>query len=185
MGIFPQQKLCRLYGITLIELLIVLAISGILFASAGPAFSTLIGSTAITTAVNDMVGRLHLARSEAVTRRVKVTLCPSDDKITCLKTTEWHHGFIIFSNENGNGVVDGEDQLLRTYQPSSSRVEIYSTPGRKKLSYKPDGGARGSNATLAICDAGGELPPRYVIVSGTGRPRSSETKPHGSPISCG
>ncbi len=131
MGIFPQQKLCRLYGITLIELLIVLAISGILFASAGPAFSTLIGRTAVTTAVNDMVGRLHLARSEAITRRVKVTLCPSDDNITCLKTTEWHHGFIIFSNENGNGVIDGEDQLLRIYQPAAAGWEYTQHRGAK------------------------------------------------------
>ncbi|MES9882722.1 MAG: prepilin-type N-terminal cleavage/methylation domain-containing protein, partial [Sedimenticola sp.] len=55
MGSTSLKKSHTICGITLIEMLIVLAICGILFASAGPAFSTLIGSTVITTTVNDMV----------------------------------------------------------------------------------------------------------------------------------
>ncbi|MES9905076.1 MAG: GspH/FimT family pseudopilin, partial [Sedimenticola sp.] len=160
-------------------------ICGILFASAGPAFSTLIGSTVITTTVNDMVRHLHLARSEAIKRRMKVTLCPSTDEVTCQDTNEWHQGFILFSNANGNKVIDGDDQLLQSYKANSSRVEIYSTSGRKKTTYRPDGSARGSNVTLAVCDPAGELPPRYIVVSGTGRPRTSDSKPRGSPIRCG
>ncbi|MES9858231.1 MAG: GspH/FimT family pseudopilin [Sedimenticola sp.] len=181
----PSKKPHYLYGITLIELLIVMAILAILLASAGPSFSSMIGGTVITTTVNDMVGRLHLTRSEAVKRGIKVTLCPSSDNTSCLDTIEWHHGFIIFSNENGNGVVDGEDQLLHSYRPSSSRVGIYSTSGRKKSTYKPNGSASGTNATFAICDSSGETAPRYVIVSNTGRPRTSESKPRSSNVSCG
>lgn len=175
----------RLNGVTLIELLIVLAIGSILFSMAAPGLSGMVGNSAVTGAVNDMVSHLHLARSEAIKRRVKVTLCASRDNTTCLPTTELHHGFIIFTNSNGNGEIDDDDQLLRTYSPGNKRATINTTPGRKKISYKPNGSARGTNATISICDSAGEAAPRAVIISGTGRPRTSDKNSTGGQITCG
>ena len=68
-GRWTQQQ-----GFTLIELMITLAISAILLSVAAPAYQSFIGSTALTTATNDLVAALNMARSEALKRDGQVSL---------------------------------------------------------------------------------------------------------------
>ena len=72
-GRWTQQQ-----GFTLIELMITLAISAILLSVAAPAYQSFIGSTALTTATNDLVAALNMARSEALKRDGAVTLRGGD-----------------------------------------------------------------------------------------------------------
>ena len=65
-------------GFTLIELMITLAISAILLSVAAPAYQSFIGSTALTTATNDLVAALNMARSEALKRDGAVTVRGGD-----------------------------------------------------------------------------------------------------------
>ena len=68
-GRWTQQQ-----GFTLIELMITIAISAILLSVAAPAYQSFIGSTALTTATNDLVAALNMARSEALKRDGQVSL---------------------------------------------------------------------------------------------------------------
>lgn len=66
-----RDKQC---GFTLIELMVTLVISAILLSVAVPAYQSFIGSTALTTATNDLVAALNMARSEALKRDGAVSL---------------------------------------------------------------------------------------------------------------
>lgn len=67
----PHQK-----GMTLIEILVVIAIVAILAAIATPAFNELIASQRIRSAASELYSSLILARSEAIKRNNTVNLTP-------------------------------------------------------------------------------------------------------------
>lgn len=174
----------RCAGLTLLELLTTLAISGITLSLAIPAMSAIIGNNARASVTNTLVRHLQLARSEAVTRARRTILCPSQDGRSCDDSTVWEQGYILVLDNNGSGTVDSSDLLLRVFQGLGNRITVRSTAGRKKIFFNPLGMSPGYNLTLSFCDQQQITDPRAVILSNTGRPRLSETRPDGSPIQC-
>jgi type IV fimbrial biogenesis protein FimT len=75
-------------GFTLLELIVTISIAGILMALAIPSFSDMIRGSRLTTTINELVGSLNLARSEAVKRGTTV--------IVKAKTgTNWESGWTV------------------------------------------------------------------------------------------
>ena len=99
-----QQQL----GITLIELLITIAIVAILISVAAPNFAALTNDNRLTNQLNILQSSIHLARSEAVSRNINVSLCSSDGNIPagCAApnngVTDYNNGWLIIDN---NGIV--------------------------------------------------------------------------------
>jgi Tfp pilus assembly protein FimT len=56
---------------------------------------------------------VRLARIEAVTRDIPVSMCPSTNGIDCTGTP-WEQGWLVFSDENIPGIIDGSDAALRS-----------------------------------------------------------------------
>lgn len=84
-------------GFTLVELMVTLAIAGILIGVAVPGFQTLISSNNASNAANRFANILAYARSEAITRAVDVTVCASIDGATCAAAgdTDWNNQWLV------------------------------------------------------------------------------------------
>ena len=79
----------RSRGFTLIELMVVLTISALLFAIGVPAFQNAALGGRLSAAANNLLASIQLARSEAIKRNLPVTVCASSDGATCARHTAW------------------------------------------------------------------------------------------------
>src|SRR5437868_6129720 len=78
----PIRAPTRQCGFSLYELIITLAIAcGLTLASIG--LYSLVRDQRLTSEINQLLGHLALARSEAITRGYRVALCPSADNRRC------------------------------------------------------------------------------------------------------
>ncbi len=139
----------------------------------------------MTTAVNQLMGDLNLARSESIKRHAVVTLCKSSDGATCADDGGWQSGWVVFTDDNNNHVVDAEEAVIRVQQQLDGNLKLrYGETGRYGyVRYKPDGEAW-AGATFSFCDRRGASKAKGVIVYWTGRPRVSSKTSEGKPLSC-
>jgi type II secretory pathway pseudopilin PulG len=79
-------------GISLVEALIVVAITGVLVSIAVPAMTATLDSVRLNSASDMFLSGMYLARSEAITRTDSVVLCKSADGASCTITGGWGAG---------------------------------------------------------------------------------------------
>jgi type IV fimbrial biogenesis protein FimT len=82
-------------GFTLVELLVTIAVAGVLLAIAVPNFAELMRNNRSEASANELVAALNVARVEAVKRGKRVSLCPSANGTSC-SGTAWQSGWIVF-----------------------------------------------------------------------------------------
>jgi type IV fimbrial biogenesis protein FimT len=136
------HKLHKLRGLTMIELMITLAILAILTTLAAPSFIQTIASTRLSSATNELLATLTLAKSEAIKRGTRITVCPSTDGATCTAGTNWANGWIVFNDTTRviNPVVDAGETVLQVGQNLNDAITITgSTP---YVSFGPDGASK-------------------------------------------
>lgn len=109
----------RSRGFTLIELMITLVLAAIILSLAVPGFQDIIRNNRAATQSNELVTALGLARSEAVKRGARVSLCPSTNQTNCTGGTDWSGGWIVFldtaANDAAAPVVGGDP--IRAWGP--------------------------------------------------------------------
>jgi len=171
-------------GVTLYELMVTSAVASILGIGA-VGVASLVQETRMTTAVNELMGDLNLARSESIKRHAVVTLCKSSDSATCTDDSGWQHGWIIFADDNNNHDVDADEAVIRVQQQLEGNLTLrYGETGKYGyVRYKPNGEAW-PGATFSFCDRRGASKAKGVIVYWTGRPRVSYKTSEGKPLNC-
>lgn len=100
-------------GFTLVEVITVIAIASILAAVGIPNLYNATRSTRISAQANEFVGTLNYARSEAVKRGQRVTVCKSANGTSCATTGNWDQGWIVFVDANNNDTRESTEELLR------------------------------------------------------------------------
>jgi len=157
------------YGLSVIELMIVLSIVAVLATIAIPSLGAFVQESRVTSMSNHLVANLQYARHEAVFRRANVVACPGDDQLGCTGSNRWDQGWIVFIDANDSRQPDHPEDILRVVAPDE-RMLMHSA-GRTRVRFQPHGGAYGTNLTIRVCDTTLRAQPRAVIVSNPGRVR--------------
>lgn len=167
-------------GFTLLELMVTIAIAGILAGLAIPSFTSIIASNQLTTSANELVTALNLARSEAIKRGIQVTIRNKG------VSTHWESGWDIFVDanddetfsDNGNATLceAGEDCLLRTYAalPSGYTITTGASTYQDYAAYLPSGLSNAAAGdTFRLCNGTDNTTSRAITINSIGRARVS------------
>ena len=137
-------------GLTLIELLIVMAIAAILTSIAIPSFNALYRTSQANAVVAMVNQALTFTRITALEQGKFITICPSEDQKTC--SQQWSNPLITFNDTNNNQIIDGTEKLLRTTEKPSAFTLRWSAFGKKHyISYSPLGTINHTNGSLSLC----------------------------------
>ena len=157
-------------GFTLTELMIVLAIAGILAMIGAPAMGSLLARTQDFGVESAMAAGLRGARNAAVMRNARVLVCPSPGGRRCGSNADWQHGWIVAQDADRDGQPDAGKSILDVEAAVPAGTRVIASAGRRQIVFQPSGSAGGSNATFTICHAR-EHDGRAVIVANSGRVR--------------
>lgn len=163
-------------GFSLVELVVSMAIMAILVAVAFPSFESTLRANRVSTAANDLVAALALARSEAVSSTGTSGVCASAGGTAC--DGSWNDGWLVWRDADGDGAFDpANDPVLRatandgktTADGGSVQSFRYDARGRA-LAISDMGNAVASGAVrIQATDCGSGDSSRTVSVASTGR----------------
>jgi len=183
-------------GFTILELMVAITVLALLLGVGVPGFRDFVRNSRMTAATNDIVTDFSIARSEAVKRRVPVTLCKSQNLTACdADATGAFRTWIMFVDDadpavaagtDGNGVVDAGEVILRQ-RTIADTITVTTNANARRVTFLPSGypnAAAGGNVTdFVLCDergnetsVGGNSAARAVQVLPTGRPVSVRDK---------
>ncbi len=177
---YPMNK--KQTGFSLIELMVTLAIAAILLSQAVPSFLTMLQDNRVVTQTNDLVTSLNTARSEAVKRGDRVTVCKSADNATCTAAGGWQQGWIIFTDSNNDAAFNNTDVILGTHGLLESGNTLNGVVGNvaNYISYTNNGfsqmvgGGGAQTGTLVLCDSRGFGDrARAIVINASGQIRTA------------
>lgn len=159
-------------GLTLLELLVAIAVMGVLLGVGVPSFQSLQRSMAASSAFHLFTTSLATARATAVTRGVPVSLCPSVDGQQCQKSTSWDQGWIVFEDSAHKTQPASPDSVLHRFTGLDHGMVLRSTAGRTLVRFHPSGMAPGTNVSMRLCSFADQRYLGSVILNNAGRPRT-------------
>jgi type IV fimbrial biogenesis protein FimT len=182
-------------GFTLIELLFAVAVLAVMVGIGLPNMQEFVRNSRMSSSANDIISDFNFARSEAVKRRVPITLCKSQDGAACdADDTDPFNRWIIFVDDedpavvaatDGNGEIDGAEVILRDRELPES-ITVVTDADEIRAIFLPTGFPVIETENVnrfVLCDvrgnvisAGGDSAARAIEVLPTGRPSVFRTE---------
>ncbi|WP_421621619.1 GspH/FimT family pseudopilin [Alkalilimnicola ehrlichii] len=122
----------RLYGFTLVELMVTIAVAAVLLTLAVPGFRGIVHDNRATSLANELTTAINLARSEAIRRGRVVSVC----------TDDWEAGWRVEVGEDCDAT--GDDVIRRWDAPATNSV-IDAGDGETAVRFEALGGLEGSD----------------------------------------
>lgn len=140
-------------GLTIIEVLVVVAIISIMAIVGIPSLQDFIRRAHISSQAHEFVGTMSYARSEAVKRGQRVTVCKSADGSTCATAGNWDQGWIVFVDANNDNARQTGEELLRVRGSLDDGMTLVgNTNVATSISYLSHGGLAGlGTGTIILC----------------------------------
>lgn len=181
--VLRKRPLIGIYGFTLIELMVTLAVAAVLLVVAVPSMRNIIQNSRIITQVNDFISDVQVARTEAIKRAGRIVICPSTNGSTC--TAGWSNGRLMFADSAPYDSAPGAGELIVRYHdplPAGSlqavtsanfpallifngRGELIDSTGLRLLDYIPTG----VPIQAAVCDTAKKVSGRMLSIGGNGQ----------------
>lgn len=155
-------------GFTLIELMVTLAVLGILLSIGIPSFQNMVLNNRITAQANQVITALNYARSEAVKRAAPATVCSTNGGAACAGSTDWSTGWLVFADGDGDGTVDAGEAVLRVWPPLGGGNTL-TAGSHLRVTFTAAGSATGFNDTFRLCDKRGTTEMRAIVINAMGR----------------
>lgn len=186
-------------GLSLIELLVTMSIAVILLTIGVPSFVDFVTSSSATNYANDLITDINYARSEAITRGMRVVICKGPTASNCT-TGQWEAGWKVFVDCNENNVRnttavcpdwdnDGTGDAEPVLRVHAALPTGWTLRGNGTLNnmlrFWPDGRPL-NNGTYALCQGNvmNATVGRAVAINRTGRARlatDTNSPPDGMP----
>lgn len=146
-------------GFSLIELMIAIALLGILLALAMPSFTGTISRTRIDSAASSMSVALATARSEAIKRGRDVAVCKSADSTNCTAAGDWSSGWVVYATAG---------TPIKAFDAPSGGVSMAGDANlQNAVTFTSSGGTSLAGAgTITVCKTGQVSKVISVAVSG-------------------
>ena len=109
----------------MVELMVVVAITGILAAVAAPSFISMLNSTQQNSTMTLLINDLNRARGAAIKRNQRVLVCQRATDTTCGGGNNWQNGWLVCYDANQDGACDTTSAA--TPNPFVVRSAINST----------------------------------------------------------
>jgi type IV fimbrial biogenesis protein FimT len=163
---------------TLVELVVALAVAALLTAMAMPSFRDWLSAYQLANHAKHLAETMTRARTEAVRRNDRVTLCKSPDGRRCADAARWDEGFLVFVDGDHDGRVGADEPVLAVEGPAPPGVTIDANrPLEDYVSYTSLGRARMLNGalqmgTFTLCRSGQRT--LRVVLANSGRVRTEK-----------
>src|SRR5205823_1842601 len=181
-------------GFTLTELMVTLAVAGVLAMIAVPNMRTFLQNNRLSSASNDLLRSFNLARTEAIKHQANVVVCASAAPMAAVPTCSYgpFNGWIVFQDsgpppwpganpwqfDNGEPIFERHVLLDSsiTVKTDNNGIEMYLATG-----FASPAGAKTPTRNILLCDirgnqmVGTNSVERAVLIAASGRARVSAT----------
>jgi type IV fimbrial biogenesis protein FimT len=121
-------------GFTLIELMVTVGVISILAVIAMPNLLSVINANRLQTQADELAATLQLARSEALRRNVRVSVCRTTNGTTCAGTSgRWNQWIVLDTQPRAGGEAGG------VIASGSAKPPVQITGSTPAISFRPNG----------------------------------------------
>ncbi|MFK8016017.1 MAG: GspH/FimT family pseudopilin [Gammaproteobacteria bacterium] len=164
-------------GMTLLEVMMAVSVGSILVAVGVPSFVSTVRNSEMTSAANGMVGALYAARSEAVKRRTRVTLCRSTTGTSGPECSATGDEIAVFMNVANDTTIDtaNGDIVIQSLKWLPDTIDVTSDDVPDAFSFNASGFTRAQaggtvSGDVLFCGPRGDEGARVLTLAPTGRP---------------